>query len=141
MSIYLVRKLYEFYNYKIWNNRFASVIPMEDTVKILRNNWFLFEYCIRVTQLSSLFLSCSISDFNWFTQASNSASLIVSVLIDESGVCSFLFFEDLLSFFWNRILVSICGICVAKRIVDIIIEWTKISTWSSLKVLLLRIIC
>lgn len=28
-------KLYEFYNYKIWNNRFASVIPMEDTVKFL----------------------------------------------------------------------------------------------------------
>ena len=28
-------KLYEFYNYKIWNNRFANVIPIDDVVKNL----------------------------------------------------------------------------------------------------------
>lgn len=27
-------KLYEFYNYKIWNNRFAKVIPFKDVVNI-----------------------------------------------------------------------------------------------------------
>lgn len=31
-------KLYEFYNYKIWNNRFAKVLSMEDTIKILEDN-------------------------------------------------------------------------------------------------------
>lgn len=28
-------KLYEFYNYKIWNKRFANVIPVKDVIKIL----------------------------------------------------------------------------------------------------------
>lgn len=28
-------KLYEFYNYKIWNKRFANVIPVADVIKIL----------------------------------------------------------------------------------------------------------
>ncbi|GMA99531.1 cysteine hydrolase family protein [Pelosinus sp. IPA-1] len=28
-------KLYEFYNYKIWNKRFANVLPMDDVIKIL----------------------------------------------------------------------------------------------------------
>lgn len=28
-------KLYEFYNYKIWNKRFANVIPVEDVIRIL----------------------------------------------------------------------------------------------------------
>lgn len=28
-------KLYEFYNYKIWNKRFAQVMDMEDVVKII----------------------------------------------------------------------------------------------------------
>jgi nicotinamidase-related amidase len=31
-------KLYEFYNYKIWNKRFANVIPVEDVIKILAEN-------------------------------------------------------------------------------------------------------
>lgn len=31
-------KLYEFYNYKIWNRRFASVIQVDEVVKILENN-------------------------------------------------------------------------------------------------------
>lgn len=31
-------KLYEFYNYKIWNNRFASVLSMDDVIKILQDN-------------------------------------------------------------------------------------------------------
>lgn len=29
------KKLYEFYNYKIWNKRFASVMPVEDVIEIL----------------------------------------------------------------------------------------------------------
>lgn len=29
-------KLYEFYNYRIWNNRFAKVMPVEDVINILR---------------------------------------------------------------------------------------------------------
>jgi nicotinamidase-related amidase len=28
-------KLYEFYNYKIWNKRFADVMPVDDVIKIL----------------------------------------------------------------------------------------------------------
>ena len=28
-------KLYEFYNYKIWNKRFANVLPMDDIIKNL----------------------------------------------------------------------------------------------------------
>lgn len=32
-------KLYEFYNYKIWNNRFADVIPVEEVIRILKNNF------------------------------------------------------------------------------------------------------
>jgi nicotinamidase-related amidase len=28
-------KLYEFYNYKIWNNRFAKVMPVEEVMKLL----------------------------------------------------------------------------------------------------------
>lgn len=31
-------KLYKFYNYKIWNKRFANVIPVLDAVKILLHN-------------------------------------------------------------------------------------------------------
>lgn len=31
-------KLYEFYNYKIWNNRFANVLSMEDVIKVLLDN-------------------------------------------------------------------------------------------------------
>lgn len=31
-------KLYEFYNYKIWNNRFANVISIDKVIKILENN-------------------------------------------------------------------------------------------------------
>lgn len=31
-------KLYEFYNYNIWNKRFANVIPIEDVIKILAEN-------------------------------------------------------------------------------------------------------
>lgn len=31
-------KIYEFYNYNIWNNRFANVIPVDDVIKILMNN-------------------------------------------------------------------------------------------------------
>ena len=34
-------KLYEFYNYKIWNKRFANVIPVEDVIKILLHNWWI----------------------------------------------------------------------------------------------------
>ncbi|MDF2606893.1 MAG: amidase [Bacillales bacterium] len=30
-------KLYEFYNYKIWDKRFANVLSIEDTMKILKN--------------------------------------------------------------------------------------------------------
>ncbi|MPM82815.1 hypothetical protein SDC9_129877 [bioreactor metagenome] len=26
-------KLYEFYNYKIWNKRFAEVMPLKDAIK------------------------------------------------------------------------------------------------------------
>lgn len=32
-------KLYEFYNYKIWNNRFADVISVEKVIKTLENNF------------------------------------------------------------------------------------------------------
>jgi nicotinamidase-related amidase len=28
-------KLYEFYNYKIWNKRFAQVLPIDDVIKVL----------------------------------------------------------------------------------------------------------
>lgn len=28
-------KLYEFYNYKIWNKRFANLLSIEDTIKVL----------------------------------------------------------------------------------------------------------
>ncbi|MBY0755347.1 cysteine hydrolase [Clostridium sardiniense] len=31
-------KLYEFYNYKIWNKRFADVISIEKVIKILESN-------------------------------------------------------------------------------------------------------
>ena len=31
-------RLYEFYNYKIWNKRFASILPMDDVIKILLGN-------------------------------------------------------------------------------------------------------
>lgn len=31
-------KLYEFYNYKIWNKRFANVLSMDDVMKILLDN-------------------------------------------------------------------------------------------------------
>lgn len=31
-------KLYEFYNYKIWNKRFANVMSIEDVIKILQEN-------------------------------------------------------------------------------------------------------
>jgi nicotinamidase-related amidase len=31
-------KLYEFYNHKIWNKRFASVLSMDDVMKILLDN-------------------------------------------------------------------------------------------------------
>ncbi|MFZ5969909.1 MAG: cysteine hydrolase family protein [Bacillota bacterium] len=31
-------KLYEFYNYKIWNKRFASVLPIDNVIKILLEN-------------------------------------------------------------------------------------------------------
>lgn len=31
-------KLYEFYNYKIWNKRFANVLSMDDVIKILLDN-------------------------------------------------------------------------------------------------------
>lgn len=31
-------KLYEFYNYKIWNKRFANVLSMGDVIKILLDN-------------------------------------------------------------------------------------------------------
>ena len=31
-------KLYEFYNYKIWNKRFANVISVEDVIKVLVEN-------------------------------------------------------------------------------------------------------
>lgn len=30
------RQLYEFYNYKIWNNRFAKVLPMEEVDKFIK---------------------------------------------------------------------------------------------------------
>ncbi|ERI94940.1 isochorismatase family protein [Clostridiales bacterium oral taxon 876 str. F0540] len=29
-------KLYEFYNYKIWNKRFAEILSIEETIKILK---------------------------------------------------------------------------------------------------------
>lgn len=29
-------KLYKFYNYKIWNNRFAKIIPLAEAIKILQ---------------------------------------------------------------------------------------------------------
>jgi len=32
-------KLYEFYNYKIWNKHFADVISVEEVIKILENNF------------------------------------------------------------------------------------------------------
>lgn len=32
-------KLYEFYNYKIWNKRFADVIAVEEVIKILESNF------------------------------------------------------------------------------------------------------
>lgn len=32
-------KLYEFYNYKIWNKRFGDVISVEEVIKILENNF------------------------------------------------------------------------------------------------------
>lgn len=32
------KNLYEFYNYKIWNNRFAKVISMEDAIKTYLEN-------------------------------------------------------------------------------------------------------
>ncbi|MHB9926157.1 cysteine hydrolase family protein [Clostridium botulinum] len=32
-------KLYEFYNYKIWNKRFADVISVEEVIKILENDF------------------------------------------------------------------------------------------------------
>ncbi|EPY2277210.1 cysteine hydrolase family protein [Clostridium sporogenes] len=35
----LGEKLYEFYNYKIWNKRFADVISVEEVIKILENNF------------------------------------------------------------------------------------------------------
>ena len=31
-------KLYEFYNYKVWNKRFAKVLSMEEVIKILQDN-------------------------------------------------------------------------------------------------------
>lgn len=31
-------KLYEFYNYKIWNKRFANVLSMEDVIRVLLDN-------------------------------------------------------------------------------------------------------
>lgn len=31
-------KLYKFYNYKIWNKRFANVLSIDDVIKILLNN-------------------------------------------------------------------------------------------------------
>lgn len=31
-------KLFEFYNYKIWNKRFANVLSMEDVIKVLLDN-------------------------------------------------------------------------------------------------------
>lgn len=31
-------KLYEFYNYKIWNKRFADVLSMDDVIKKLKDN-------------------------------------------------------------------------------------------------------
>ena len=31
-------KLYQYYNYKIWNKRFANVLSVDDVVKILQNN-------------------------------------------------------------------------------------------------------
>lgn len=31
-------KLYEFYNYKIWNKRFANVLSMDDAIKTLLDN-------------------------------------------------------------------------------------------------------
>jgi nicotinamidase-related amidase len=31
-------KLYEFYNYKIWNNRFGKVLSIEDVIKIMGDN-------------------------------------------------------------------------------------------------------
>ena len=31
-------KLYEFYNYKIWNNRFAKVLSIEDVIKVFQDN-------------------------------------------------------------------------------------------------------
>ncbi|QUH26429.1 cysteine hydrolase family protein [Serpentinicella alkaliphila] len=30
-------KLYEFFNYKIWNKRFASVLPIQEVIEILNN--------------------------------------------------------------------------------------------------------
>lgn len=30
-------KLYEFYNYKIWNNRFAEVLPLDEVVQLINN--------------------------------------------------------------------------------------------------------
>lgn len=32
------QKLYEFYNYKIWNNRFAKVLPVGEVMRILEDN-------------------------------------------------------------------------------------------------------
>lgn len=32
-------KLYEFYNYKIWNKRFANIISIEEVIKILTENY------------------------------------------------------------------------------------------------------
>ncbi|OIK16186.1 cysteine hydrolase [Bacillus sp. MUM 116] len=31
-------KLYEFYNFKIWNKRFASVLPVDQAINILKEN-------------------------------------------------------------------------------------------------------
>jgi len=31
-------KLFEFYNYKIWNKRFANVLSMDDVIKVLLDN-------------------------------------------------------------------------------------------------------
>lgn len=32
-------KLYEFYNYKIWNKRFANIMSVEEVIKILESNF------------------------------------------------------------------------------------------------------
>ena len=31
-------KLYQFYNYKIWNKRFANVVPVDEAVRMLKSN-------------------------------------------------------------------------------------------------------